>query len=172
MLDYTENLTWFVAQLKPNSHNIAARNLSRQGIKNFLPVEETTKKVRGKFITATRPLFPGYCFVALDIALGGWRQINSTYGVNRLLSFGAMPASVPRAMVETLMLRCDDSGKILPPEDLKPGDRVTLSKGPFADFVATIDRISPDRRVWLLMDIIGGQTKVVTHADHLRLAEV
>lgn len=172
MLDYTENLTWFVAQLKPNSHNIAARNLLRQGIKSFLPIEETTTKVRGKFITANRPLFPGYCFVALDIALGGWRQINSTYGVSRLLSFGATPASVPRAMVESLMLRCDDSGKILPPEDLKPGDRVTLSKGPFADFVATIDRISPDRRVWLLMDIIGGQTKVVTHADHLRLAEI
>jgi transcriptional antiterminator RfaH len=171
MFDTIDDTTWFVAQLKPNSHNIASRNLLRQGFKTFLPMEETTTKARGKFITATRPLFPGYCFVALDIALGGWRQINSTYGVSRLLSFGATPASVPRGMVESLMLRCDDTGKILPPEDLKPGDRVTLSKGPFASFIGTIERIAPDRRVWLLMDIIGGQTKVTTHADHLRPVE-
>jgi transcriptional antiterminator RfaH len=51
---------------------------------------------------------------------------------------------------------------------LKPGNQVRIASGPFADFVATIDDIAPDRRVWVLMEIMGGQTRVAVGADQLR----
>lgn len=66
------------------------------------------------------------------------------------------------------MLRCDQEGKLLPPKLLKPGDEVTMTKGPFADVIATIESVTPDRRVWVLMDIMGGQTRVAVQADQLR----
>jgi transcriptional antiterminator RfaH len=66
------------------------------------------------------------------------------------------------------MLRCDAKGKLLPPKLLKPGDHVTLTKGPFANFVAEVEKIAPDRRVWVLMEIMGGQTRVAVGADQLR----
>ena len=56
---------WFLAQLKPNSAQIAKRHLERQGFETFLPLEETTQPRNGKFVTAQRLLFPGYIFVAL-----------------------------------------------------------------------------------------------------------
>lgn len=160
--------TWFLAQLKPNSHRIAERNLTRQGFPAFLPMEEETKRARGKFVTQMRPLFPGYIFVALDILRGDWRAVNSTYGITRLVSFGKEPSVVPLDLVSQLMLRCDATGKLLPPKLLKPGDQVTLTKGPFANFVAEVESIAPDRRVWILMDIMGGQTRVAVGADQLR----
>jgi len=66
------------------------------------------------------------------------------------------------------MLRCDASGKLLPPRLLKPGDQVTLTTGPFTDFVATIETIAPDRRVWVLLEFMGGETRVAVSAEQLR----
>ena len=149
--------SWFLAQLKPNCANIADRNLKRQGFDTFLPMEEATGRRNGKFVTAMRPLFPGYIFVAFDVALGSWRAVNSTYGITRLVSFGREPRAVPPDLISELMRRCDAAGKLLPTNCLRPGDRVTLTKGPFVDFVAEVERIAPDQRVWVLLDIMGGR---------------
>ena len=42
------------------------------------------------------------------------------------------------------------------------------SKGPFTGFVATIETIAPDRRVWVLIEIMGGETRVAVSAEQLR----
>ena len=170
MTFHDRGTSWFLAQLKPNSGHIAERNLKRQGFRTFLPMEDATKQVRGKFVDVLRPLFPGYIFVSFDMTLGHWRAINSTYGLTRLVSFGKDPAPVPLDIVCQLMLRCDASGKLLPPKLLKPGDQVRLATGPFADFVATVESIAPDRRVFVLLDIMGGQTRVAVPVEQLRMA--
>lgn len=163
-----QGTTWFLAQLKPNCNQIADRNLQRQGFMTFLPMEEETRQRGSKFVTALRPLFPCYIFVAFDVTCGLWRAVNSTYGITRLVSFGKEPAAVPRGLVSQLMLRCDASGKLLPPKLLKPGDQVRVKTGPFANFVAEIEGIAPDRRVWVLMDVMGGQTRVAVNPEQLR----
>ena len=168
MTTHDRGTTWFLAQFKPNSHNIAERNLTRQGFRTFLPLQEETRRARGKFITQMRPLFPGYLFVALDMLKGGWRAVNSTYGITRLVSLGKEPTPVPLDLVSQLMLRCDREGKLLPPKLLKPGDEVMLTKGPFANFVAMIETIAPDRRVYVLLELMGAQTRVAVSGEHLR----
>lgn len=170
MTFHNQRSSWFLAQLKPNSSHIAERNLTRQGIRTFLPTEDCTKRMRGKFVTAPRPLFPGYIFVQIDTGAGNWRTINSTHGITRLVSFGREPAPLPLDIVSQLMLRCDAAGKLLPPTLLKPGDQVCLTSGPFADFVGRIEAIAPERRIWVLMEILGGQTRVAVAADQLRMA--
>lgn len=164
------DLNWFLAQVKPNCGHIAQRNLKRQGYQTFLPLQDVTQKRSGKFVTAKRPLFPGYIFVAFDAARGLWRTINATYGITNLVRFGSAPAVVPHHLVSLLMERCGDDGTLLPPELLQPGDRVLLTRGAFANFVAEVEAIDPDRRVWVLMDIMGGQTRVKVSADQLTSA--
>ncbi len=159
--------SWFLAQLKPNCGQIAERNLKRQGFRTFMPLEEGTVRRGGRFVTASVPLFPGYIFVALET--GKWRPVNSTYGITRLVSFGQEPTSVPLALVSQLMLRCGSSGKLLPPRLLKPGDQVRIKSGPFAEFVAEVEAIAPDRRVFVLMEFMGGQTRVAVKVDQLRV---
>ncbi|MCX7559715.1 transcriptional activator RfaH [Sulfitobacter sp. F26204] len=168
MTFHDRGTSWFLAQLKPNCANIADRNLRRQGFKTFLPMAEETHQRGGKFVTAMRPLFPGYIFVAFDVASGFWRTVNSTYGITRLVSFGKEPSAVPTGLISQLMQRCDAKGKLLPHKHLKPGDQVTLTGGPFTNFVAEVEKIAPDRRVWVLMEIMGGQTRVAVGADQLR----
>jgi transcriptional antiterminator RfaH len=168
MTDQDPGTRWFLAQCKPNSHNVARRNLARQGFEVFLPLQEATARSRGRFVTQLRPLFPGYLFVALDVRNGPWRAVNSTLGVTRLVSLGGEPTPVPRDLVDQLRLRCDPDGRLLPVPTLRRGDRVTLGKGPFANFVATIESLAPDRRIWVLLDLMGQQTRVAVQADQIR----
>jgi len=170
--------TWFLAQFKPNCHKIAVRNLHLQRFQTFLPLHEETKRKSGRFISTLRPLFTGYMFVAYDTTKGGWRAINNTYGVTRLVSFtygvtrlvsfGNDPQPVPLDLISRLMLRCDAGGRLLPPRILHPGDAVRISGGPFAEFVATVEKISPDQRVWVLLDLMGRTTRVAVRPEALQ----
>lgn len=160
---------WFLAQIKPNSARIAKTNLDRQGFDTFLPMEEIVHRRKGRFVTSRSPMFPGYIFVAFDVENAQWRAVNSTYGITRLVSFGDAPAPVPAGIMSELTNRCDSSGFLLPPQKLEPGDRVTVTSGPFTDLVAEIEKAAPDRRVWVLLDVMGGKTRVEVGTDQIKM---
>ena len=160
---------WYLLQLKPNSHRIAERNLNRQGFKTFLPMQEVTRRKASHFVNDLKPLFPGYMFVSFDTEIDAWRKINSTMGVSRLVSFGSEPKALPTQLVSGLIMRCDENGKLLPPNTLCEGDSVELLTGPFAKFVATVDSIDPEQRIWVIMDYMGQKTRIQIASDQLRL---
>ncbi len=162
---------WFVVQLKPNAEAIAKRNLLRQGINIFAPFEEVTARKARKLVQACKALFPGYLFVSFDQDAVRWRTVNSTLGVSRLVSFADdRPAQVPLGLISSLMRRCDPSGKLLPPRFLHGGDVVRVTNGPFADFIGTVEQLAPDQRIWVLLDILGKNTRVAIRSADLRLA--
>ena len=160
---------WFILQFKSNSHNIAAKNLSRQGFEIFLPLHDTTSRRTSRFINTSKPLFPGYMFIKFDRAESDWHKINSTYGVSRLITFNSILKSIPTIFVNHLMKRYDCSGKLKPIRKLKRGDHVTVLKGPFANFIATVEKYEADQRISILMDLMGRKTKIKTPSDNLTL---
>jgi transcriptional antiterminator RfaH len=159
---------WYLAQLKPNSLAIARRNLQRQDFPVFAPQRLETRRTGARFRTEARPLFPGYLFISLDPGTSRWRAVNSTVGVTRIVAFGGKPAMVPRGLVEQIALGCDADGLILPPDVLAPGDRVVVACGPFAGLLAEVDRSEPDRRIWILLDIMGQKTRIQVSPDALK----
>ena len=94
--------------------------------------------------------------------------MNTTYGITRLMSFGKEPTAVLLDVVSQLMLRCDANCQLLPPKLLKFGDQVTLTTRPFANFVAEVEKIAPNRRLSVLMENMGAQTRVTLGAGQLR----
>ena len=160
---------WFVLQFKPNSHQQAVNNLNRQGFETFLPLSDTTSRKVSRFVTSTKPLFPGYMFISFDKSEPKWHKINNTYGVLRLITFNSILKSISTTFVEDLKRRYDLSGKLLPMEKLKKGDQVKVLKGPFANFIATIETYESDQRTWVLMDLMGRKTKIQTPSDNLTL---
>ena len=161
---------WFILQFKSNSHHLAAKNLDRQGFETFLPLHETTSRRLSRFINTSKPLFPGYMFIRFDKAESEWHKINSTYGVSRLITFNSHLKSIPTKFVDHLMKRYDLSGKLIPIQKLKKGDHVTVLKGPFANFIATVEKYEADQRIWILMDLMGRKTKTQTPSDNLTLS--
>ena len=162
---------WFVLQFKSNSHHIAAKNLNRQGFETFLPLHDTTSRKISRFINISKPLFPGYMFIKFDRAESEWNKINSTYGVSRLITFNSVRKSIPTIFINHLMKRYDLSGKLIPIQKLKKGDQVTVLTGPFANFIATVEKYEADQRIWILMDLMGRKTKIITPSDALKLSD-
>ena len=161
---------WFILQFKPNSHHQAVKNLTRQGFETFLPLHDTTSRKLSRFINTSKPLFPGYMFIRFDKAESEWYKINNTYGVSRLITFNSILESIPTIFVDSLMKRYDLSGKLLPIKKLKKGDQVTVLSGPFANFIATVEKYEADHRIWILMDLMGRKTKIQTASDVLKIS--
>ena len=159
---------WFLLQFKPNSHRLAEQNLNRQGFETFLPIHETTKHKYNRYISDLRPLFPGYMFVDFDPTSGLWKQINCTVGVSKLVSFGNQPSSVPLKLISSLKLRCDADGKLLPPNRLKKDDKVQLLTGPFVDYIAKVETIDAEQRIWVLMELMGRITRISINPNKLQ----
>tara|TARA_B110000977_G_scaffold86309_1_gene115009 strand:+ start:565 stop:1065 length:501 start_codon:yes stop_codon:yes gene_type:complete len=159
---------WFILQFKANSHCQADENLKRQGFTTFLPLYNTTSRNSSRFINATQPLFPGYMFIAFDRTDPDWHKINNTYGVSRLVAFNSILKSIPNLIIDNLKKRCDSSGKLLPLEKLKEGDQVKILKGPFVNFIATVETYETDQRIWVLMDLLGRKSKIKTPSDALQ----
>ena len=159
---------WVLVQFKPNSDAIAVRNLERQGVSVFLPKSEQTQRKAGKFVKTTKPLFPGYLFAEVDVAGGGWRVINSTYGVSRIVTTAGKPTPVPQGLVDALRERCDETNVIMPIIEFAEGEEVKLSHGPFADLVGKIVEMKPDQRAWVLIDLLGRQTRIAVDAADLQ----
>jgi transcriptional antiterminator RfaH len=158
---------WFILQFKANSHYLAAKNLNQQGFKTFLPLRHSTSRKTSRFISTTQPLFPGYMFIQFDKAESEWHKINSTFGVLRLVTFNNILKSVPSIFMNKMMKRCDLSGKLRSVNKLSKGDQVKVLDGPFASFIATVEKYESDQRIWVLMDLMGRKTKIQTTSDAL-----
>ena len=151
---------WYLVHCKPNSEQIAFRNLKNQDFSAFLPLQKLTVRKDIGFQTRARPLFPGYMFVAQNPDAGQWRKINSTRGVARLVCLAADPTPVPRIIMNQLFEHCDMDGVFQQSVNLVTGDNVKISQGPFSGMIGKIIEIEPSQRVHLLLDVLGQKSKM------------
>ena len=149
---------------------MAERNLQRQGFETFLPLQKITQRKASHFVNDAKPFFPGYMFVSVNSELAPWRTINSTMGVSRLVNFDGKPKPIPNQLIYGLMLRCDAASTMLPLNSFNEGDSVEMLTGPFANFIAKVDTIDPEQRIWVLMDFMGQKTRMQVTADQLQIA--
>ncbi|AUX69616.1 hypothetical protein CHX26_09015 [Porphyrobacter sp. HT-58-2] len=161
---------WFLAQVKPSADHIARRNLERQGFQTFQPLEKRTIVRRGRFADQLRPFFSGYMFVSHPAQVAPWSLVNSTYGVSRLVKFGDRPAPVPDSVINELRAACDDAGIIATAPQVSVGALVEVTSGAFTNLVGYVERLTPEQRAMVLLDIIGKHTKVTLPLTQLRVA--
>jgi len=162
---------WFILQFKSNSHHQAKKNLIRQGFEVFLPLHDTTSRKLSRFVNTSKPLFPGYMFIRFDRAKPEWCKINNTYGVSRLITFHSSLKSIPSSFVDNLMKRYDSSGKLIPMVKMNTGDKVEILKGPFVNFIATVEEYETEQRIWVLIDLMGRKSKILAPSDTLLPSE-
>ena len=154
---------WCVVNTLPGQEVRAEENLLRQGFRAWLPAIRKIRRHARRVDTVRAPLFPGYLFVQLDLDSEVWSPINSTYGVRRLLAQDSRPEILHEHFVADLRNAVSEDGTCaLPPEcaGLRPGARVRVAWGPFADSVATILELAPKERVLMLLDLLGSKVKI------------
>ena len=166
--DFASQNGWYAAQLRPNGNSVALVNLERQGFNAFRPLIWETKQTHKGPQRILRPMFPGYVFVEFDITQPEWPKIRSTRGISRLVgNVSGGPSRLPNGLIELLRQRCAGNLDNSATNALQPGDKVYVSSGPFAAFLATVERMDAQKRVWLLIDFMGRATRFSTDAEQL-----
>lgn len=163
-------IEWRLAQIRPNADRMAIRNLARQGFSTFQPLELVTTIRRGQFIPRYRSFFPGYMFVGYPAAAAPWSLVNSTYGVSRLVRFGDKAAAVPGSLIAELQAACDAQGVMSMGANLAVGSNVEITSGAFAGLLGEIERLTPDRRAFMLIEFLGKQTRANLPVAQLKIA--
>ena len=152
-------MNWYLLQTKPNAHSAARTHLMQQGFEVFLPLVIKTSKKNGKFVDVKVPLFPGYLFMGTSIDPIPWKSIKGTRGVSKAVTLDGVYRPMSTQIIEGLQYRCDEYGIIQGLGNIVPGDRVKIERGPFTDFICTVDTIQDDRRVWLLIDLLQDKVR-------------
>ena len=75
---------------------------------------------------------------------------------------------MPVDLVNELMMWCATTEKMKPALPFKSGDQITVTSGPFVGIVAEIESIATDKRVWVLMDIMGRQARLAVRPEQFR----
>ena len=159
-MDQSLDKKWYVAQIKPNSYNLAIQNLERQGFETFLPKMQITQRRKQKFIDKNVYVFPGYLLVCFDPHHVPWVKINSTYGVSKILAFNKKPSEIPSDLVLELKKRYGINSNSVQKEQLQKGDSIKFHTGPFADLIAKVESVDEKNRIWILLEAMGGYQRL------------
>ena len=152
-------MDWYLIKTKPNGHATACNHLGRQGFDVFQPLIIRTTKKNNKFLDTTAPLFPGYLFMGTSINPVPWKSVNGTKGISSAVTLDGLYRPIHTHIVEGLQSRCNECGVIQMLNDIVPGNRVKIERGPFAEFICTVDKIQDNRRAWVLIDLLQQKTR-------------
>jgi transcriptional antiterminator RfaH len=157
---------WYVAFTKARHEETAQYFLNLKGLDVFYPKLLLPFANRGG--RQILPLFPNYIFVHIDIASREYSQVLWCRGIKRFISFGDRPASVEDSVIKFMRDQANEDGLIAARSNVKVGDEVRITNGPFKGLVGIIQE-PPDAkcRVKVLMAILSRQVQVQVPAEYL-----
>jgi transcription antitermination factor NusG len=162
---------WAGARLQPRHEALALHCLGLAGYETYLPRLRERRVSRGRRIIVTPPLFPGYCFILIQLQ---WHSARWAPGVATVILNGASPAMVPDTVIAEIRSREVDGlinlPKLLPASGLRSGAQVRILAGPFRGFVATLVGLRPRQRVEVLLALLGGRQRVTLPRGGIELA--
>lgn len=156
---------WNVLYTKPHCEHTVCLWLSQRGMRVYIPeMRATSGPRRGTLV----PFFPCYVFAQLDLAKCDMTTISWTPGLRRVVAFDGIPTTVGDDFVLFLQERLEEINQ-RGWSPFKPGDRVLVTEGPFKDMVGIFSRsCSAARRVQVLLDVLGRQTRCEISVDWLK----
>jgi transcriptional antiterminator RfaH len=149
---------WYVVYSKPHKEEFAQFHLRSKGLEVFFPrllLPEYVQK-RKRIV----PLFPNYLFVRIH-ASEEYHYVLWSPGVKRILSFNGIPAPLDEGVVAFLVQQATPEGIIASRSNLRAGQEVRISGGPFDGLVGMIQEPPNAKgRVKVLMKLLSRQVEV------------
>ena len=146
---------WYVVQTKPANEDRVKGNLLNQDIEPFLPLLGTYQYSNGKVVDRIKPLFPNYLFARMDLGLH-YYKVKYTRGVSKILGNGEGPIPISERVITTIRERMGEDSLVKLEDELKDGDVVEVTSGPFKDLRGVFQKkMSGKGRVKILLSLIG-----------------
>lgn len=170
---------WYVVHCYSGYENKVKRNLeqriSSMGMEDLIfqvvvPTEEEIEVREGKRRKYQRRVFPGYILVEMIMTDDSWYVVRNTPGVTGFVGMGTKPTPLREEEVQRIMKRMEaEAPKVK--VTFKPGQKVRIIQGPFADFIGSVDDINMEKgKVRVLVSFFGRETPV--ELDFLQVEKV
>ena len=170
-------MRWHCAYTAPRAEKWARSNLWERGFDVYLPLYARRRRHARRTDVVEAPLFPRYLFVRADFATHSARSVATAPGVESLVRFGGVPGRVPAAVIAELRAHENRDGLI----DIdfgrgaasryRRGERVRIEEGALCNSVGLFQCREDDRRVVILMELLGRFVRVRVPAAALARAE-
>lgn len=135
--------------------------------KIVIPVENQVRIKKGKKIVEEKRLYPGYIVIEMEGNDETLRLVNSISGVTHFLGSKAKPTPLLNAEVEELLKQLEESKeKVVTKIPFAKGERVSVTDGPFTDFIGTVEDIYPEREKVKVLVVIFGRTTPIELGFH------
>lgn len=158
-------LSWFVAHTKPRREKKLVEFCERSGIAATLPCYRTVHKYRGKTVSFTKPLFPGYVFLQLESTHQATVRQND-HVANLLVVYDQ--ETFKRQLEDILLAVENDLGVRLAPS-IGEGMRVRIKHGPLQGVEGWVEQRYGMTTVLLRLDFISQAAAIKLDADMLEL---
>ena len=144
---------WYIVHTYSGYENKVKVNLEKRieytnmGDKIFrieVPQKTVVQMKGGKKQEKEEKVFPGYVLVEMIMDEDSWYVVRHTSGVTKFVGSVKKPIPVKESEIKRILHRT--SSQVEKVElDVKPGDKVRIISGPFADFDADIIEVYPDK---------------------------
>ncbi len=126
----------------------------------LVPKEKKIKIKGGKREVIEEKVYPGYVLVQMIVTDDSWYIVRNTPSVTGFIGAGTTPTPLSQTEIDTLITRMgveEPKYKV----DVKAGDNVKITDGPFKDLDGKIAEVDAERgRVKVLVSIFGRETPV------------
>jgi transcriptional antiterminator RfaH len=151
-MDRWQDTHWFAVHTKPHREVLAAARLGQLHLEVLLPRLRQEQWVAGVVRWVLKPLFPGYLFARFCPLLFG-EVVRYVPGVVGVVGNRQSPIPVEPEIVASIRQRIQADGFVrLQAHHYHPGEKVWIDQGPFAGWMAEVEREWDDgRRVAILL---------------------
>ena len=167
--DRESQAAWYVIHSYSGYENKVKKNLEQRiesmGMKDYIfevivPTEDQLEIKDGQRRIVKRRIFPGYILVKMIMNEKSWYVVRNTPGVTGFVGIGNKPTPLSQEEVDKIMKRIHAEAPQVQ-VSFRPGEKVRIIEGPFADFIGVVDEIYPDKgKVRILVSFFGRETPV------------
>ncbi len=160
---------WYIVHTYSGYENKVKVNLEKRieymnmGDKIFrieVPQKTVTQMKGGKKQEREEKIFPGYVLVEMIMDEDSWYVVRHTSGVTKFVGSAKKPIPARDSEIKKIINRSSSSQQKIE-LDVKAGDKVRITSGPFADFIADIIEVYPDKsKLRANVSIFGRETPV------------
>jgi len=160
---------WYIVHTYSGYENKVKVNLEKRieymnmGDKIFrieVPQKTVTQVKGGKKQEKEEKIFPGYVLVEMIMDEDSWYVVRHTSGVTKFVGSAKKPIPARDSEIKKIINRSTVQTKKIE-LDVKVGDKVRITSGPFADFIADIIEVYPDKaKLRANVSIFGRETPV------------
>ena len=160
---------WYIVHTYSGYENKVKVNLEKRieymnmGDKIFrieVPQKTVTQMKGGKKQEREEKIFPGYVLVEMIMDKDSWYVVRHTSGVTKFVGSAKKPIPARDSEIKKIINRSTSTQQKIE-LDVKAGDKVRITSGPFADFVADIIEVYPDKsKLRANVSIFGRETPV------------